>query len=248
MKVLDPNHADCPGCLACYYEPAVFVTLPENTVGTDYVVGDIHGCFYQLDNLLDIVKFNERTDRLISVGDLVDRGPQSDQCLDWLREPWFFAVRGNHEMMCIDKVDISTVNENIMRSNGGGWFLALNAAQQKVYADSFRALPIAIEVMTPGGLVGIVHAECPLSDWTEFKTKLPHDEHLQTMTMWSRLRVRARSDQKIANVSMVISGHTPLDNVKVVGNSTFIDTGRCFKDGHFTILDITNDQLYSDRS
>jgi hypothetical protein len=64
--------------------------------------------------------------------------------------------------------------------------------------------------------------------------------------MWSRLRVRARSNQEIANVSMVISGHTPLDSVKVVGNSTFIDTGRCFKDGHFTILDITNDRLYSD--
>lgn len=56
----------------------------ENKVGTDYVVGDIHGCFTKLAEALDEVGFNFTKDRLFSTGDLVDRGPESEECLEWL--------------------------------------------------------------------------------------------------------------------------------------------------------------------
>ncbi|NOT83789.1 MAG: hypothetical protein HOP02_03200 [Methylococcaceae bacterium] len=75
------------------------VTLPINNQGTDYVVGDLHGCYQLLQDLLDKVNFDPACDRLISVGDLIDRGPDSLACLQLLAEPWFYAVRGNHEAM-----------------------------------------------------------------------------------------------------------------------------------------------------
>ena len=49
----------------------------QNTVGRDFAVGDIHGCFTELQRGLDAIGFDPSTDRLFSVGDLVDRGPES---------------------------------------------------------------------------------------------------------------------------------------------------------------------------
>lgn len=65
-----------------------------NKTGTDYVVGDIHGCFSLLQAKLDEIGFDPTKDRLFSVGDLVDRGTESDKVLEWLSKPWFHAVCG----------------------------------------------------------------------------------------------------------------------------------------------------------
>ena len=71
--------------------------LPLNTLGKDYVIGDLHGCYVLLILLLHQVKFNPNVDRLISVGDLVDRGNNSLECFNLLNRPWFYSVLGNHE-------------------------------------------------------------------------------------------------------------------------------------------------------
>ncbi|MHB1765975.1 MAG: metallophosphoesterase [Gammaproteobacteria bacterium] len=76
--------------------------LPMNERGRDFVVGDLHGCRNTLEKLLNRVHFDASRDRLMSVGDLIDRGPDSMGCLDLLEEPWFFPVRGNHEEMMLD--------------------------------------------------------------------------------------------------------------------------------------------------
>ena len=70
-----------------------------NAQGRDFIVGDLHGCRSMLDALLEHVGFDTARDRLFSVGDLVDRGPDSMACLDLLLEPWFYPVLGNHDAM-----------------------------------------------------------------------------------------------------------------------------------------------------
>jgi serine/threonine protein phosphatase 1 len=71
--------------------------LPENTQGRDFVVGDIHGMTSLLGKILQHVEFDKTKDRLLSVGDLVDRGHDNFGALKLLDQPWFHAVLGNHE-------------------------------------------------------------------------------------------------------------------------------------------------------
>lgn len=72
-----------------------FYTKPIR--GRLFVVGDLHGCYTLLMNKLEELEFNFQQDLLVSVGDLVDRGQENLECLSLINEPWFKAIRGNHE-------------------------------------------------------------------------------------------------------------------------------------------------------
>lgn len=115
--------------------------LPVNERGRDLIVGDLHGCRAALDRLLDEAGFDPAADRLISVGDLTDRGPDHAGCLALLEEPWFHAVRGNHDEMILRAAStfqperlLALCNEppqpgdeprRDLRGNGGNWLLDL---------------------------------------------------------------------------------------------------------------------------
>jgi bis(5'-nucleosyl)-tetraphosphatase (symmetrical) len=70
---------------------------------TDYVVGDIQGCFDSLIALLDQIEFNKEHDTLYCVGDLVNRGPKSLETLEFLHSLGKSAkvVLGNHDLHLI---------------------------------------------------------------------------------------------------------------------------------------------------
>lgn len=62
------------------------------------VIGDIHGCFEELRELLDRVG----PDRVVSTGDMVDRGPNSEAVWRlFAEEEHASAIRGNHEQKCV---------------------------------------------------------------------------------------------------------------------------------------------------
>ncbi len=110
--------------------PSIVVQrLPANRKGRDFVLSDVHGCRNTLERLLNRVQFDATRDRLLSVGDLIDRGPESMACLDFLDEPWFYAVQGNHEQMllhfCAQSVALGgrvvwEENDDFLL-NGGSW-------------------------------------------------------------------------------------------------------------------------------
>lgn len=64
--------------------------------GRTIIVGDVHGCRKELEELLALVAFTEG-DTLVFVGDLVARGPDSRGVLGAARRTRALAVRGNHE-------------------------------------------------------------------------------------------------------------------------------------------------------
>lgn len=216
---------------------SLFRRFERNTAGRDFVVGDIHGCFDRLRIALSRVNFDEsRGDRLFSVGDLVDRGPSSHEAVDWLDYPWFHAVRGNHEQMAID-AQAGTIVEAAHFCNGGLWFYGLTDAQREWAARMFSELPLAIEVDTPAGIVGLVHAEVPGDDWAFFRDTLvaaesarpANFEHLERFALWGRDIIRGRSSfAGVANVSRVLVGHTPVTEWRVIGNVSYIDTGAVY--------------------
>lgn len=204
-----------------------------NTVGRDFVVGDIHGCFDNLRDALADIGFDESRDRLFSVGDLVDRGPSSEECVDWIAKPWFHAVRGNHEQMAIEVAQGRHSIPNYIQ-NGGGWFMGLPEERRKLIANVLATLPYAIEIETPKGLVGIVHAEVPGGDWSAFVDELESDcsnkrfRNLRECALWMRDKASRQDQTHVANVDRVYVGHTPMREWRVLGNVYYIDTGAVF--------------------
>jgi predicted MPP superfamily phosphohydrolase len=62
------------------------------------VVGDLHGCYDELQDLLEKVAFTE-DDRVISVGDLITKGPKNREVLAlFMSDKRFTAVIGNHDL------------------------------------------------------------------------------------------------------------------------------------------------------
>jgi hypothetical protein len=66
---------------------------PERTI----LIGDIHGCLDELGDLLAACAVDWKADRVVSVGDLVAKGPDSHGVLQLVRETGIRAVLGNHD-------------------------------------------------------------------------------------------------------------------------------------------------------
>lgn len=60
-------------------------------------IGDVHGCLDELKELVDGIGPDPENDRVIMVGDLVDRGPDSAGVVRYVREQGFDCVAGNHD-------------------------------------------------------------------------------------------------------------------------------------------------------
>ncbi len=189
----------------------------KNTVGRDFIVGDIHGMYDEFLAGLKDVDFNRETDRMFSVGDLIDRGPNNTECLDLLNEPWFHATVGNHEDMMVKAIETDIYY--LWYMNGGNWSKELDATRIDYYVDLIKEkMTTTILIDTDMGLFGICHAE---PDNGKFNQE---PECLQSM-IWGRSVIQHKSAIKMEDVDYTVHGHTPVDNLTTIGQHLFIDTG-----------------------
>ncbi|MFJ4390962.1 metallophosphoesterase [Pseudomonas soli] len=216
-----------------------FRRIAANSRGRDLAVGDIHGHFERLRECLEAVGFDPLVDRLFSVGDLVDRGPGSAQALQWLAEPWFHAVQGNHESLAVNHLRGGRVDLDMYRAAGGGWFLDLPRAEQVRFVEVFERLPIALQVDTAGGPVGLLHADSPFDDWAQLCASLQVGDDLQVreVCQWSRRRLKEGDSRPVKGLRALLVGHTPVLEIKVLGNVWHLDTGGWSR-GHFSLLEL----------
>lgn len=217
----------------------MILNFTKNTLGKDFVCGDLHGSYTLLMDSLSKIGFNKTCDRLFCTGDLVDRGKENAECIFLLDEPWFFSVMGNHDRMLLTYY-YSRILPNIDNyrqwhsSNGGGWSHYVSFATLGTLAGKIANLPLAIKIETDVGFVGIIHADCPFNDWLEFENWLQmhtthtDSERLEKIALWNRENIRYNNHFKIKNIDKVYHGHTVVPFPKTLGNRRYIDTGAVF--------------------
>jgi len=115
-----------------------------------FAIGDIHGCFQPFKQLIETKINLKPTDKLILIGDYIDRGPESKDVIDYiihLQKNGFDIVPllGNHEAMLLE----AYVNKDKILTwlfNGGAETLKSFKISNlldidSVYIDFFRSLP-----------------------------------------------------------------------------------------------------------
>jgi serine/threonine protein phosphatase 1 len=207
-------------------------------------IGDIHGCLRALDVLLDIVR-PQPDDLLVTLGDYVDRGPDSKGVLDRLIELQdrcrLVALTGNHEVMMWQARD----NPGAFRAwcdCGGkqalqsyGPYVDWETFVEKIPRQHWRFLrDVCVpyhEIDTHFFVHANVHPELPLAEQPDW---LLYWEHLRDE--WSQ----PHESRKI-----MVCGHTqqrsgrPLD----LGHAVCIDTW-AYGSGWLTCLDVKTSQYW----
>lgn len=218
--------------------------------GRVFIVGDVHGAKSKLMEALAAVGFDFERDRLVCCGDLIDRGNESIEMIKLIQEPWFSAVKGNHDKFAVTVFD-SILSDDSKRSaelmsawfevsNGGAWF-AQETYENKEFCltrgrDLLESLPSAITISFASGLrVGVVHADPLKSSWVP-----GFYENIGSSTEWLAMTSRAPSEQDetvVRGIDAVCVGHSIISSTpKAKGNLIFCDTGGWAKGRKFTLI------------
>lgn len=207
--------------------------LPANVLGRDFIVGDIHGAYDLVIDAMRAVRFDRARDRILSVGDLVDRGVGSGRCLGFLAQPYVYAVRGNHDH------DLTTIDGGTAQAlaginfNGMAWLKGIPEEQFLAIQEAFSRLPIVMEIESPRGLVGIVHGDVPAGmPWQEFTRRIEAgDPDVIEVALTGRERIRGGADQGVEGVGRVFVGHSvQWEGPQRLGNVFAVDTGAVFRE------------------
>lgn len=183
-------------------------------------VGDIHGCRASLEGLLEKVAPSE-ADRLIFLGDYIDRGPDSKGVIDTLlalarRFPQTVFLKGNHEAMFLDF--LAGRNRILYLENGGTSTLESyreegNIRVPAAHLNFFRSLP---RYYTTEGFI-FVHAG--------LRPGIPLEEQREEDLLWIR---NDFLDSDYDWGKTVVFGHTPLPQPLFSTTRIGLDTGAVY--------------------
>jgi serine/threonine protein phosphatase 1 len=228
-----------------------FLRLAKNTRGRDFVVGDLHGHRALFETELERLGFDASRDRVVSVGDLIDRGPASLDTLALIEQPWFHAVLGNHELMLLNFLGYYASGLHSRKSyptGGGEWINEAIAKHRKAVsrlADRVAALPLAIQVegdvpfnVTHAGLNGAASKRGSLFqdetlgvDKADVITSSRDAIGAALKSELLALRFTQHSVQisstPLSDLPLTYAGHSPIRHVTVHDSHVYIDQGVC---------------------
>ncbi len=206
-------------------------------LGRIFFTTDLHGCYDLLHESIKAAGFDSTRDILFLGGDTADRGSDSKYVLDYLDEPWINSIAGNHEHLFMNAYDEEWVgpNTNCLINNGGMWVSEISEGHAKVIYQTFKELPLAIEILLPNGKkVGIVHAGVPYNDWEQFTkiTKAELEWDGLNTCLWDRTQYDSKSEVVVKGIDTVYHGHSPTNsgNIEKFGNRVYCDLGSFFRD------------------
>ena len=105
-----------------------------------YVVGDVQGCFKELEALLKKIKFNKEIDQLIFAGDLVNRGKDSHKVLEFCikNKKSVSGVLGNHDFYLLYLIEHQKKDKSLKK--------VLESKNIKHYQSWLKSLPLFLEI------------------------------------------------------------------------------------------------------
>jgi predicted phosphodiesterase len=197
--------------------------------GRIIAIGDIHGCHQEFAELLDRLALTP-DDRLILVGDLINRGPDSARVIDLALHHQAISVLGNHESRLL--AYRATKNRALLKDDDEKTFHAL----QPHHWAYLEKMPLTHEI--PDLNLVVVHGGfLPGEPWQ----KQPVSVVTRIQMIDSEGRPRKRADapdatpwaERWAGPPFVIYGHTPRPDIFRLKWSVGIDTA-CVFGGHLT--------------
>lgn len=212
---------------------------PQNLRGRDFVVGDLHGCIDLLYILLEHVEFDPLNDRVFSVGDLIDRGPNSLEALELLKKDWFFSVMGNHEYFLLRHI----INLKQSEPYDDLWLKEIknNSLNWKKFCDEWRPilsnLPLVIMVGQDKKQFNVIHAEIyddkkiltdsMIKKWNFFNPKKAYFRIIEGRSIY-REYGRKGTVKRLhhpTKMSVTYCGHSIVPYPIRIGKMIYIDTG-----------------------
>ncbi len=211
-----------------------------------FVIGDIHSHFDEMLELFECVKFNFDTDALISLGDLVDRGPKPIEVIETLMQiKNFIHILGNHDDWCYQYLKYQ--NFPIEWTAQGGK-TTLNA-----YNANLKIIDKHIDFFEKAKLFHIDN-ETRLFVHGGFNHRIPFK--LQTDSkdlIWDRSLVLTAMEldqynMKFNEFSEIFVGHTPTQFIKETkpkkfSNLWMLDTG-VYISGKLTIMNVETKEYW----
>ena len=206
---------------------------------THYIIGDIHA---EYQTLLALVEKLPKDARLIFVGDMLSRGSQGKEVMEFVRKNAFYALKGNHEeyflkfgSLFLEEVARQKENSSLiwaytnlsstLRSYGflhrGSSKITLNSEgieQMKKDIAWVESLPVYFDFgQIKGYPLPVVVTHAPIDKYWLFKDS--HPDYFAFHAMNNRYKPSASAS--IFN----IYGHIPQDDVLFGKNFVSLDTG-----------------------
>src|SRR2546430_12613305 len=187
------------------------------------VIGDLHGCFDELKDLIDLIGLR-RDDRVVAVGDLTVKGPKNRELLDlFIEDKRFSSVIGNHDR----KLRQHLRGEPIPLTKEQKATLDQLDVQRERYSAYLRSLPFTINlgshlVVHAGLRPGVPLRRQMASDLTEMRTMGANPSRRKGVPWYDVYRGKR----------IVLFGHWPAKTPRLAPGAIGLDTG-CVHGGRF---------------
>jgi hypothetical protein len=205
------------------------------------IVGDVHGCREELERLLAAAGAG-REDRVVLVGDLVAKGPDSQGVVQLVRERGYEAVLGNHDAKVLD------IGRGAPEAgqHGGGEHARVARTLAPEDWSFLEALPLTVPLPALGAVVvhaglipGVPLAEQPRKFLLNLRSITPEGEPSKRIgdgAPWASLW---------RGPEHVVFGHDALRGLQQYPLATGLDTG-CVYGGRLTALALPDRRLFSE--
>ena len=205
-------------------------------------IGDIHGCVHALTGLIDVVDPRPQ-DTIITLGDYVDRGPDSAAVLDFVinlgKHHRLVPLRGNHEIMMLDARDKKSWQHSWL--GYGGDATLRSYAKSDGDAGTFADIPDAHFDFLEKHLLAYFQCDTHFFVHANADANVPLEDQSDATLYWRRYQ---DPDRHYSNKIMVC-GHTAQQSglPRSNGHSICIDTW-AHRSGWLSCLDVDSGNIW----